>query len=170
MDGLIRRAVLVIVAAGLWAVAGCSGDDGGEPATGDEPSVDEVASSWGEIPRRDEARTRAYLGGAGRPLMEYAGFAAGLPERLDDAAYADGCADLRAEWRRSYAGRRMINRLYALPDPILGRLLTSQIPTIERLLAACEAGDRNAGAELADRTVALQELVDRRLDQLEVER
>jgi hypothetical protein len=169
MRGRIRR-VLVAAAVSACVVTGCSDDDSGQPSADDEPSVDEVASSWGEIPPRDEKRTRTYLAGDGAPLTEYADFAAGLGDRLDDAAYEDGCADLQTEWADAYPRRAVVDWLYALPDPILGRLWTSQIPAIEQALDACAGGDRDKSAELAEQAARVQELVDRRLDQLGVAR
>jgi hypothetical protein len=170
MSRTVRPVALIAAAVCSWGVMGCSDD--AQPSESDDgvPSVDEVASSWGEIAPRDERRSRAYLAGRGGSLLAYADFAAKLPERLDDAAYADTCVDLRADWDDSYPPRPMLDWLRALPDPILGRLWTSQIPAAETALQTCADGDEDRSAEAAEQVAVLQELVDRRLDELGVER
>ncbi|WP_419999335.1 hypothetical protein [Streptomyces boninensis] len=162
--GQPRTWALLGAVAALLAVGGCDssspGDEGGRsksPSPRDPglPSEEKIA-----------AATNKYLKGDGALLVRLHRDAAGLPGKVDGDALGEKCKGLRGTLGDRYPAKKLLGALQGVPDPVAGRLWTTELDAMLSAVESCAVGEEGKARRSAKLTATAAQRVEGRLDEL----
>ncbi len=165
----VHPAVWAVVGGGAVVLAAAGGllagkliyDDGDAGAPSPSTRVVAAPVTLPEATRETAEATLSYVDGKGKVLVDFTDTDVTSTVEARDAG---GCKAMAADLTGRYPVDTVLDRLHALPDPVLGEWLSTYYGSAFGALDACARGGDPA-AYLSDADDAL-DLVDKRLTQL----